>query len=254
MREWPNAEKAVEIIAGKDNKTNGPVDTSKFKKSGVVDDNGSYVHVPAPNEVVIIGSGPSVLKKELGLYIDSAESVARINDYYIQGYEDYVGSRIDYWVSGAGKQTQLRNRSIKGIYPILIFPLSKLVKGDYNTLSGQVRRNLNMSIDAFHVVPYSIIQYLVQSSGLRYPSTGLLTILYFTHTLGVPKVYIYGFDSFQEKRHYYDSIGDKNISESHQWQQEKEFINKLAAKGTIMFLDDAVRNGLLQKKEQEEVS
>ena len=51
------------------------------------------------NEVVLIGNGPSAVKEKLGSVIDTFETVVRFNTYRIDGFEDYVGTKTDIWVT-----------------------------------------------------------------------------------------------------------------------------------------------------------
>lgn len=54
------------------------------------------------NNVIIVSNSPIVLDKELGDKIDSFDTVIRINDFEIDGYEKYVGTKTDIWASCSG--------------------------------------------------------------------------------------------------------------------------------------------------------
>ncbi len=51
------------------------------------------------NDVILIGNGPSVKKHEFGKLIDSYKTVVRFNWYHIDGYEKYVGTKTDIWIT-----------------------------------------------------------------------------------------------------------------------------------------------------------
>lgn len=48
-------------------------------------------------DVVLVGNGPSALCWTAGKLIDSAVDVVRFNNYQLEGYEDYVGTRTTVW-------------------------------------------------------------------------------------------------------------------------------------------------------------
>lgn len=51
------------------------------------------------SKVVVVGNGPSAIAEERGAEIDAANAVIRMNFYRIGGYERFVGTRTDFWVS-----------------------------------------------------------------------------------------------------------------------------------------------------------
>ena len=56
------------------------------------------------NKILIIGNGSSVLSQKLGDKINEISIIARINNYQINGYEDYIGSKTDIWINGANSK------------------------------------------------------------------------------------------------------------------------------------------------------
>ena len=49
-------------------------------------------------KVILIGNGSSVVDYKMGEYIDSEfDLVYRINRFKTEGFEKYVGSRVDGW-------------------------------------------------------------------------------------------------------------------------------------------------------------
>jgi len=52
--------------------------------------------------VIFVSNSPVVLDKELGKKIDSFDIVIRCNDFEIDGYEKYVGTKTDIWASCSG--------------------------------------------------------------------------------------------------------------------------------------------------------
>jgi len=50
-----------------------------------------------PPPLLLVGNGPSVLARNLGVMIDQYPSVVRFNNYMINGFEDHVGTKTTYW-------------------------------------------------------------------------------------------------------------------------------------------------------------
>ena len=44
-------------------------------------------------KIVIIGNGESVLNNQFGSLIDKFDNVARINNYRINGYQNFIGEK-----------------------------------------------------------------------------------------------------------------------------------------------------------------
>ena len=51
------------------------------------------------SNVCIVGNGACALRKELGKFIDSCELVIRLGEFVTEGYEEFVGSKTDIFVS-----------------------------------------------------------------------------------------------------------------------------------------------------------
>jgi len=57
-------------------------------------------------KVIIVSNSRVVLERELGEKIDSFDTVIRINDFEIDGYEKHVGTKTDIWASCSGPPNQ----------------------------------------------------------------------------------------------------------------------------------------------------
>ena len=54
------------------------------------------------NKVLLIGNGPAALARKVGKEIDSFDGiVARFNNYTTKGFEEFVGSRTDMWITNS---------------------------------------------------------------------------------------------------------------------------------------------------------
>ena len=66
--------------------------------------------------MVVIGNGSSVLNHELGTLIDSFQNVARFNEYQIDGYEEFVGTKTTFWCRNSSKDTKDRDDVFEEIF------------------------------------------------------------------------------------------------------------------------------------------
>ena len=57
------------------------------------------VRHPIDKKVIVVGNSTSILKKEYGEIIDSYDIVIRVNRCITQGYEKYIGKKIDIWAT-----------------------------------------------------------------------------------------------------------------------------------------------------------
>ena len=50
-------------------------------------------------KIVLVGNGRSLLSRPgFGKVIDDFENVARFNDFHVSGFEEFVGTRTDWWI------------------------------------------------------------------------------------------------------------------------------------------------------------
>ncbi len=54
--------------------------------------------------ILVIGNGESILKQRLQKKIDSFNQVLRINNYIIDDFELFVGTKTDIWFNGANSK------------------------------------------------------------------------------------------------------------------------------------------------------
>ena len=51
------------------------------------------------SNIILVGNGPSALSKKVGKYIDKIPIVVRFNSFRLEGYEEYVGTKTDIWLT-----------------------------------------------------------------------------------------------------------------------------------------------------------
>ena len=167
-------------------------------------------------EILLVGNGPSVLDSERGQEIDEFPCVARFNKFVVKGYEKYVGTKCNVWVTG-NRHPRWQKRY------------------DYDEVIYICQRK-SQKFDLFktelpraELIPRWVWDEVRQKAGKGvHPSSGLLAAYYFSKSYD--KVYIYGYDYFYSSRHYYSDI---SLSTRHIPEKEKMVMDELKETGIV---------------------
>jgi len=193
------------------------------------------------NTILIIGNGSSILNQKLGEKINEFSNIARINNYQINGYEDYVGSKTNIWINGANSKLILPRLIPDEIFVFLPFKI--YLKKEPN-VDLYVSSRLKLNKNKFNIVSKNdILNYENELNSNRL-TTGLYAIMWALNKY--ENIYIHGFDFFiNSKSHYYDSklthfINEKILNKGYKHDNEKEsrFVNNLIGKNKIKRLID----------------
>lgn len=156
------------------------------------------------NKILLVGNGSSLLDKENQKTIDSYQTVVRFNSYKINGYEKYVGTKTNIWVTV--------NRAHKNE----IFMYDKVLTHSWTKTDCKLQNDLQELRKDVEKINYDIINQIP----IKHPSTGLIAIYYFN-----TQVDIIGFDWwYKEKHHYGDSEVRGNL---HNPESEYKLIKEL---------------------------
>jgi len=207
------------------------------------------------SKIIIVGSGSSVLDKELGKKIDSFDIVVRLNNYEIKGYEKYVGSKTTIWGRNNSNRTIDRDCSIYS--QVIIASPPKDFSGKKNYSSAlELHRSIKNSIMVKEGVKNDLQKFLKLSGERRghnllinkrvrignkkgWPSTGLMIVAHFLDIQNEPLT-LYGFDNFKMidggPRHYYNDIEVMPTSKMHQGDREKSYIDDMIRSKRIVLL------------------
>lgn len=171
--------------------------------------------------ILLIGNGPSAIQNEMGNIIDQHPLVCRFNWFQIVGYEKFVGTKCDIWVTCLEEKEIIQHCQLfKKIY----FPLTE------ERYIGMTKKIPNS--ECFSPQISEIASYI--NGNFFYPSSGLLATTYFLDL--EYEIILYGFDFFQgEKHHYCD-----NQPRGNHHSPEMEFLafKKLYIENKIKFLNN----------------
>jgi len=193
--------------------------------------------------VIIIGNGRSVLGHEAGEAVDQFHTVVRFNEYQIEGYERFVGTRTDVWVMSDYTAVKLLQKYEKTrTMPVLIaIPWRFMGKDYYETRRADLEAELKAALPEV----YKRVTFIAGEVGKdlignyefgdRWPSSGLLTIWSFLHGKTPPELYLHGFDFFKQidgKIHYMEDTHKAN----HDAKQEERVCQDLCKEKRVQFI------------------
>lgn len=188
--------------------------------------------------ILVVGNGSSILNYRFGDIIDTYfEDVLRFNDYQVNGYEKYIGSKTTMWGRSNSRRTKDRNW---GMYRQVIVAspewnfnnVEQLVSGKTNAVVVPLKQALALQEEL--CLPGRKVG-LGGGDHRGWPSTGLLILNYLT--LIYPLVYIHGFDCFcvdgGSARHYYNNREKMQHYYVHNSDKEKKWIDEKIGEGKI---------------------
>ena len=176
-------------------------------------------------EIILVGNGPSVLNRKLGKEIDKFPLVVRFNAFLTKGYEEYVGTKTDYWVT-----CDIHPRWHKDYEKVILCSFSR-------QQDNHILKALRLKYPDCDHFPEQTWQKVLKDMNFLAPSSGAVAVTYFIESY---KVHLYGFDFFAGQTHHY---GDKVIAgPNHSPQHEFEYFRKLIVSGKVIpfhkYLDD----------------
>ena len=192
------------------------------------------------NKIIIIANGESILQNNYGDLIDEFPVVGRINNYQIDGYQKYIGSKTSIWFNGANQGLHKRKKFQNEI--IVLIPSSvQKKKGDINKI---IKSRLGIQNNRYNQIAINKISEYEKKCHLDRLTTGTLSILWAIENY--KEVYIYGFDFFiDSKSHYFDNklistMKNKGIipkANKHDMNKEKTYIDNLVENGKLQILN-----------------
>jgi len=191
-------------------------------------------------KIIIVGNGESVFNKKNGKIIDSFDLVIRCNSFKINGYKEYVGSKIDIISaisSGAGCKAfnnSQDNSTIRQAKEIWFSRPKKLCdKFHKTTLTRKINNSQLLKYPSMELFNNLCKKCKEIENVEKKPSTGIVTIEMALSFFLNEDIYIIGFDNFRSN-HYYNK--NKKIGRSHPQKAEKQIIDKYINKGILKLL------------------
>lgn len=156
--------------------------------------------------VAVIGGGAGIMnEKGIGKRIDSYDAVVRVNWYHIKGYEDTVGTRVDYWMTALRPWNHAPPENFGQIKQVWIYPFYEFSPETHRGHMNICPDKQIVSDRAFYMWTYSLIP------GNKWPTTGFGALLYVLTKLRPSRILLAGFDKLLDPAsaytYYYGGVG-----------------------------------------------
>jgi len=198
--------------------------------------------------VAILGSAPSLIENTAE-YINSFDAVVRMNNFKIEGFEQYTGKRKDIYYSYFGSNIKKNINDLQDFkflickYPDIVFnplelPNKELGKSDDFRWVYQRRRQV-------WVLPHYIpsekeFTELFFLNGGTIMTTGVYAICDILK-YDIKKLYISGFDFFESKIHNVNEVWYEHDRGGHDFKSEYNLIKYLTKIDKRIILDEHLR-------------
>ena len=179
---------------------------------------------------VLVGNGPSVIKKKLGLAIDAHDEVIRFNAFKTRGFEAHTGRKTTVWSTFG-----------KGSFPEDAGAFNKIIYIHGASGSPDVQGK-----EVFRI-PAAFYQRLRQdiraisnhrNAANLIPTSGFLVTMWLLHNR-VQRVHLAGFDHFSkltdQTHHYWDSKASGR-PEEHDGDAERLLLTPWVLAGRVSYL------------------
>ena len=192
-------------------------------------------------KIVIIGNGPSVLKKKKGNEIDNFNKVVRFNTFKNdKKYSPFVGEKTDFWFINA-KNIRTKNPEIIKMMKDVKYSKIYIEQNTYDSKDKllkyfpELKKNQRVTFCDLNLFNDIQNKHFNPKDMNPHPSLGLQGINLIAKKYPEYELYIIGFDSFNtDNIHYMDNIKvDKN---GHNQEKEKKFLEYLVKKYNIKIL------------------
>ncbi len=192
-------------------------------------------------KILIIANGQSALQGKYGNEIDEFSVIGRINNYEINGYSEYVGSKTNIWFNGANQGLKKRKNKPQKIVTLIPSHVQKKI----TNLNKLVNRRVGIVDEECIIVNINKVNEYEMKLNTKRVTTGTMSILWSLENF--EDVYIYGFDFFiKYKSHYFDNklksfLKDKGVipkAKKHDMVIEKQFVENLIDNKKIKLLNE----------------
>jgi hypothetical protein len=166
-------------------------------------------------QIAIIGNSIKCLSQESGSFIDSCDKVIRINNFVIEPYEKYIGSKtthISLMITGEGATSGiLGNDYLLNLIPNKVnkILIPDKFRSEHLSQIERAKQHFQLPELAFNFIDSIVYddlydemrEYCLQRGDIRdhyYPDSGITNIVAAFHRYPDAKIYVKGFDPGRE--------------------------------------------------------
>lgn len=184
-----------------------------------------WLHALEQGSTALIGNSPSLLNQEHGAEIDEFDTVIRLNDFVIEGYERDLGTKTDYWYSSANRQASPHRPSVMQAKTILMQPDAR----QFPDIAVFTKGRLGFGLDPAntgYLAP--CVKMMSEHLSYPFPSTGFRMIQILEFLVQQPFT-AYGFDFFSSGEMHYFDTGETHlqVGEVHAIDFERDLVEQL---------------------------
>ena len=186
-------------------------------------------------KLLLIGNGPSALAKKMGREIDDYNgTVLRFNSYVTDDFQEYVGSRTDFWWTMADFDSKTAERKHKARFFVDSKPDEPLPHYYCNKIVSGLHYNLRED-SITETVSSSWFERAKEILNCEYPTNGAIAVLYFLDK--EYEIELWGFDFMIKGRPHHYANDEKLHQRGEQHDENKEwlFFNRLLESGRIKY-------------------
>ncbi|XP_026553488.1 CMP-N-acetylneuraminate-beta-galactosamide-alpha-2,3-sialyltransferase 2-like [Pseudonaja textilis] len=193
----------------------------------------------------VVGNSGRLRGSKYGEKIDSHKFVMRMNTAQVTGFEEDVGTRTTHHFMYPESAMNLHPNVHLVLVPFKPLDLkwlaSALSTGDIQQTYKRVKRFIKADKNKILIIHPGFLKYIqdkwTQHHG-KYPSTGLITLIFSIHTCTRVSVFGFGADSKGNWHHYWEdnhNAGAFLKSGVHNGTFELQLIERLATEGKLAF-------------------
>jgi hypothetical protein len=175
-------------------------------------------------KILLVGNGPVVLEHKLGSLIDSFPIVVRFNNFKLEGYQDYVGTKTDWFCLRACDDVKLiPAHSIQRVFSFVTY--CKWTNG-MKSVARQHKAYYGPKCTVIdELASYKIAQTIGLKNDLtEWPSIGALALGFFSTQPEIKEIVVHGFGG-DPNQHYFSK--PPRDACYHNWDKERKFLNSL---------------------------
>lgn len=191
--------------------------------------------IPKSSKIILVGNGPNILENPKGSLIDSYDEVVRFNNFHIEGFEQFTGTKTTLWSTFfkadspmAEKHDRIlctHEKDIPTIPHTEVFHISALF---YNKIWNDLKRRVQWYKGLNHDEEPKLLV-----------TSGLMVATWFLNVLEIETIDLIGFDHFSKEKsglhHYWINRSFKKPAE-HNGDIEKLMFGDLLRAGRIQYI------------------
>ncbi|XP_061111321.1 CMP-N-acetylneuraminate-beta-galactosamide-alpha-2,3-sialyltransferase 2-like isoform X2 [Conger conger] len=187
----------------------------------------------------VVGNSNNLLGSSYGSQIDDHDFVMRMNEAKTIGYEKDVGRRTTHHFLYPESAIDLENNTNLVLIPFKMrdfeWLISVITDGSITVTYRRVPARIKFNKEKVLFYNPAFLKYVKEQwvKTHKYPSTGMLVLLFAIHICDEVSVYGYGADRYGLWKHYWEKIQGTKLVSKHSGNKEYDILQLLHEAGKI---------------------